>query len=235
MKFIPIPQFPCQPEELAAFREAVSMPGNIGAFASQQVVGGVIPAVGPVKPWRDNAAVWQSWLQSFEYTVQRGEVRLSLRSRQSDAGIVVTDAEGIGELEGVYSMQAIAFYNRRFLQSGGKEFARIPRLVRVTVDRAEAGRLSIYNPSMPVAVEWPIAIPTGDAQIPTTINPKIAFRYGPTGRVEVFNIDDYDREYPLTATGGMSDEELVGAVRFILAQNLGVEATARAIRQVSAR
>lgn len=235
MKFIPIPQFPCQPEELAAFREAVSMPGNIGAFPFQQTVGGIVPAVGPVKPWRDNAAVWPWYATSFEYTVQRGEVRLNLRSRQADAGIVVTDAEGIGELNGFYGAPAIAFYNRRFIQSGGKEFARIPRLVRITVDRNEAGRLSIYNPPTPIDVEWPIAIPNNDPYKPTSINDKVAFRYGPTGRVEAFNIDDYDREYPLTATGGMSDEELVGAVRFILSQNLGAEATARAIRQVAAR
>lgn len=232
MKLVPIPNFPCTPEELAAFRAIVNMPGNIGAFSSQQVVAGVIPSQGTPKPWRDNSTVWQPGRESFEYVVQRGEVQLKLRSRQSDAGVVVTDAEGIGELEGVYSMQAIAFYNRRFLQSGGKEFARIPKLVRVSMDRAEASRLSIMNPSTPITVEWPISIPTGDAQSPTTINPKVALMYAADGRVVAFDIDEYDREHPIVS-GAMSDEELVDAVSAIIASPLTVADKAKAIRLVA--
>ena len=232
MKFVPIPKFPCAPEELAAFRAAVNMPGNIGAFPAQQVVAGVIPSQGSPKPWRDNSTVWQPGRESFEYIVQRGEVQLKLRSRQSDAGIVVTDAEGIGELDGVYSTQAIAFYNRRFLQSGGKEFARIPRLVRVSMDRAEAARLSIVNGPIPITVEWPISIPTGDAQIPTTINPKVALMYATDGRVVAFDIDEYDREHPIVS-GAMSDEELVDAVTAIIASPLAVADKAKAIRLVA--
>lgn len=235
MKFVPIPRFPCTAEELADFRALVFMPRNIGAFPIQQVVAGTIPSAGPtVKPWRDNAAVWNPGQQSFTYTVQRGEVNLRLRPRQGDAGNVIVDAEGITEIETVYSMQATRFYHDRFIKSGGREFARIPKLVQVTIDRAEAQRLNIATPPTAVEVEWPIAVPTGDAQIPTTINPDVAFRYNPqTGRVEAFSITEYDREFPLVVGSGMSDQELVDAVAGILASGMSITEQAKAIRMVA--
>jgi hypothetical protein len=232
MKFYPVPKFPCSDKQLEEFRQFVLLPGNISAFNSQRVFpSGVIPAEGTSpKPWRDNAVIWQPGKGAFEYFVLRGEVNLKLRTVQGDAGIPVTDAEGIGELDG-YSMYAIAFYNRRFLQSGGKEFARIPKIAKITLDRSEVQRLNIINPATPVEIEWPVAIPTGDAQWPSTINPKCAFRFNEKNGIEAFDIDEYDRENPLVS-GLLSDEELVGAVQAIIQAPMSVSEKAKAIRLV---
>ena len=232
MKFVPIPKFPCTPEELAAFRAAVNMPGNIATFPAQQVSAGIIYASGELKPWRDNSTIWQPGRQSFEYIVQRGEVVLKLRPRQSDAGTVTVDAEGIGELDGFYSGPVIEFYNRRFIQSGGKEFGRIPRLIRVTVDRAEASRLSIMTPPAPTAVEWPISVPIPDGHSPNSIPVKTALMFASNGSLVAFDIDEYERENPLVV-GAISDQELVDSVTAIIATPMPVSEKAKAIRLVA--
>lgn len=218
MKFAPIPKFPCTAEELAEFRSRVSMPGNFGTFSQTTVVNGQIYAEGTTtKPFRDNSVVWNRSLTEVTYSVCRGEVQLRRRPRTADAGIQVVDVENITQLEGTYSREVVAFYNARVL-GGDKNFSRVPRLAWVTVPASEAKRLNIVEVTQPVEVEWPISIRTGDAQIPTTINPDTAFRFNPqTGRPEAFSITEYDREFPLVKGGTLSDDEILGSVQAILA------------------
>ena len=236
MKFVPIPKFPCR--DAAAFeefRQIFQIPGNIVAFPKQVVLAGAIPAEGDgIKPWRDNAPRWFRQIQTCEYFVIRGSVTLKLRTAPGDAGAPIVDAENLMQLEGFYSREAIAFYNRRFLRSNGTEFARIPRIVRVTVDAAEATRLNINAPDSmpPVAVEWPIGIPLADGHVFTTLPSKVALRLnGDT--VEAFNIDDYDREIPIP---GSDDEALFDELTAILAMPGRTKAErVAAVRQAVAR
>ena len=117
---------------------------------------------------------------------------------------------------------------------GRVQVARLAPVAPFPLDRGEAQRLNIATPPTPVDVEWPIAIPTGDAQIPTTINPDVAFRFNPqTGRAEAFSITEYDREFPLVVGSGMSDAELVDSVAGILASGMSIAEQARAIRMVA--
>lgn len=240
MKFYPIPKFypvvsaatmQQLDEEMAAFRKFAFVPLDIPWTASQRTVNGVIPQQGATcKPFRYNAALYKPG--PFDFLVQRGEVNLRLRSSPSDAGTVTVDAENITELEGLYHRAAIAFYVERFLKSGGKEFARIPRLVRETASREEALRLNVVTPAT-VDVAWALGLFTGDAVVPNTLNPKLAFRFAANDRVEAFHVDEYNAENPIVA-GSMSEEELVDTVQAILADStMSVVEKARAIRLVA--
>lgn len=222
VKFVPVPRYPTTDAQLAEYRALVGMP--VAAFASQRVVADTIPAFGATpKPWRDNAVIWMPERTEFSYLVCcEGEFTLKVRSRQSDGGVVITDAEGITALEGIFDGRTIAFYNRRFLQSGGREFARIPRPVKVTLPREEAGRLNIMNPAAPIDVQWPVAQPLGNA-----------LRFHPdSGAVEVFSSSDYERDFPIVS-GKLSDQELIEAVMAILGRNMPADQKARAIRLVA--
>lgn len=237
MKFYPMPQFPGPSETLAEFAAVVRIPKNFGLFAAPVVTSaGVMPAEGVgLKPYRNNAAVY-TFASSFTHLVQRGAIALSQRSRIGDAGTPVVDVEGITELEGTYSREAIAFYNRRVL-AGDKSFLRVPRLIWVTQERNEASRLNIVFPpgQPPVAVEWPLAIATNDAQIPTSFNNEVALRFHPTsGTVEAFFFADYDREFPIV-TGSLADAEFLGAVEGILESPMGPSEKATAIRLLARR
>jgi len=238
MKFVPIPKFPAgrlddeqAMKAFREFREFLAIPGNLKMYPCKQVVSGNIFAEGStIKPVRDDAAKWFPAMQTFEYFVLRGEVNLKLRLRPGDAGNPIVDAENLMDLSGFYSREAIEFYNRRFLKSNGAEFARIPRMVRVTVTNAEALRININTPDnvTPVGYEWPIAIPQADGHAFTTLPVKVAFRFnGDT--VEAFNIDDYDHEIPVS-TG--NDDEIFDEITAIMAMPRSKAERVNAIRQV---
>jgi len=235
MKFVKIPSFPSSEKELQDFKDLVFLPKNIGAFYRKELVAGIIPSDGSsIKPWRDNATVWNPGKETFEYIFQKGTVELEIRSLPGDAGNQIVDAEGLMELEGTYSGKAIKFYNDRFLKSGGKEFAKIPKLVKVELNRAEAKRLNLSEGNVAGATDlYPVALPFDDSHIKTTLNPNIAFRYGDTG-IEAFDIDDYDREFPLVVnSSGLSDQELIDSVEGILASPLSLGEKAKAIRLIT--
>lgn len=224
VRFVPIPKFPTTNEAMAEFRQALQVPGNIPTFSTQAVIAGYLPAEGySVKPWRDNAAIWRPDAASFDYVLCcDGEITLKLRTRIGDAGVPVTDAEGITGLEGLFTGRVIEIINRRFIQSGGAEFSRIPRLVRSTIDRAESQRLNILNPPAPVKVMWPVGVPLDKA---------LRFN-GDT--VEAFDAIAYDKQYPLFVSS-VGDLELVDSVKAILDSGMSVADQARAIRLLATK
>lgn len=225
VKFVPVPKFPTSEANLLDFREIMGIPGNIPTFSTQTVIAGTLPAQGAsAKPYRDNATIWQPGRPTFDYVLCcDGELKLSLRSRVGDAGTPVIDAEGITALEGLFSGPAISFYNDRFLRSNGREFSRIPRPYRVTLPRDEAMRLNLINPATPANIQWPVSSP-----LPVYT----ALRFNTSGVVEAFNINEYDKAFPLVS-GALSDAELVGAVQAILASGMTVTEQAKAIRMVA--
>ena len=235
MKFVKIPSFPSSEKELQDFRDLVFLPKNIGAFYRKELVAGTIPSDGSsIKPWRDNATVWNPGKETFEYIFQKGTVELKIRSLAGDAGNQIVDAEGLMELEGTYSGKAIKFYNDRFLKSGGKEFAKIPKLVKVELSRNEAKRLNLSAPGSSAEDLYPVALPFDDSHIKTTLNPNIAFRFTPSGDVEGFDIDEYDHEFPLVVgSSGLSDQELIDSVEGILLSTMSVADKAKAIRLIT--
>ena len=223
MKFVPLPKFPTTSENLNDFREIAAIPGNIATFSSQAVLAGAIPAEGAgVKPWRDNSPIWFPNIENFDYSVVTNDFfSLTPRTMIGDAGIPVTDVAGITALEGFFSGPVIAFYNRRVLQSNGKEFSKIPKLMKLTLTRGEAKRLNILNPSKEVDVLWPVSYP-----LPVYT----ALRFNPvTNVVEAFNILEYEKAFPVVS-GALSDEELIGAVQAILASPMSAGDKAKAIR-----
>jgi hypothetical protein len=192
-----------------------------------------MPAEGPIgKPWRDNATIWQPGRESFQYYVWDGEVELKTRTRIGDAGTPVTDVENIGLLVG-YGWYAVKFYNERALK-GDKNFSRVPRLVLVNVTAAEAKRLNILNPPTTINVQWPLAVPH-ETEGSSTIPVKVAMRFGPDGLPQAFNVDEYDKEFPIEM-GALSDQELVDAVKSIVSMPdaiMSVPAKASAIRRAA--
>jgi hypothetical protein len=234
MKFVKIPSFPSSEKELQDFKDLVFLPKNIGAFYRKELVAGTIPSDGSsIKPWRDNATVWNPGKETFEYIFQKGTVELKIRSLPGDAGNQIVDAEGITELEGTYSGKAIKFYLDRFLKSGGKDFAKIPKLVKVELSRAEAKRLNLSSAGSPLDNLYPVALPFDDSHIKTTLNPNVAFRFN-DGVVEGFDIDEYDKAFPIDAnSSGLSDQELIDSVVEILASPLSLGEKAKAIRLIT--
>jgi len=215
----------------------VFLPKNIGAFYRKELVAGIIPSDGSsIKPWRDNATVWNPGKETFEYIFQKGTVELEIRSLPGDAGNQIVDAKNLMELEGTYSGKAIKFYVDRFLKSGGKEFSKIPKLVKVELNRAEAKKLNLSAPlsgELPSDL-YPVALPFDDSHIKTTLNPNVAFRFTPSGDVEGFDIDEYDHEFPLVVnSSGLSDQELIDSVEGILASPLSLGEKAKAIRLIT--
>jgi len=231
MKFVKIPSFPSSDKELQDFRDLVFLPKNIGAFWRKELVAGIIPSDGSsIKPWRDNATVWNPGKETFEYIFQKGTVELKIRSLARDAGNQIVDAEGITELEGTYSGKAIKFYLDRFLKSGGREFSKIPKLVKIELSRNEAKRLNLASVGSPLDNLYPVALPFDDSHIKTTLNPNVAFRFN-DGVVEAFDIDEYDKAFPIdTNSSGLSDQELIDLVTGILADNISIEEKAKRIR-----
>ena len=149
--------------------------------------------------------------------------------------------DGIRRLEVAgYPREAIKFYNERIIAAKGGEFLKVPIIGAVTYPREEAASLNLvapsYNYNFATPVAWPIGIPTGDPNVPNTINPNVAFRFNPqTGWPEAFLIADYNREFPLNAapTGKLTDQELVNEVSDILASGMPVPKQAEAIRKVA--
>lgn len=234
MKFYPIPLWPGPEEALAEFAAFIRMPGNIGRYAAPKVnSAGVIPAegVGP-HPHRDNSLIYNPGASSLTYLIHRGDAILTPRTRVGDAGIPVTDVEGLRQLDGTYPKVAMDFYFRRVV-AGDKNFFRIPRLSWEVISASEAGRLNIAplaDPFAQIVVDWPLAIPNRDPQTFTTMNPDAAFRYNPsTGRPEAFSVTEYDREFPLVS-GSLGADEFLGAVEGILNSGMTPDEKARAIR-----
>ena len=206
---------------MAAFRKMLFVPANISMVASKRTVNGTIPMEGStLQPWRDDSAVY-GFFPTVEYVVQRGEFGLSKVVMQGDAGVQVPSVQGIRALEGLYPYEAIKFYNRRVL-GGDKSFERIPGLRHISMPSEQAGMLNLGDPQGPVTVEWPLAIFTGDANTPTTINPWVALRFSPSADnlVEAFDVREYDKAFPLEAAGAVatrSNEQIANAARGILA------------------
>lgn len=239
MKFYPIPLWPGPEAALEEFANFIKMPGNIGKYAAPRVTAaGVIPAegIGP-HPHRDNTTKWNPGLQTVRHLIHRGEAHLSPRTRTGDAGIPVTDVEGLRQLDGTYPKAAMDFYFQR-VSRGDRAFFNIPLLIWVDIPAAEAGRLNIAplaNPASQIVVEWPLAIPNNDPQTFTTMNPDAAFRFNPeTGRPEAFSVTEYNREFPLVS-GTLEADEFLGAVEGILGSGMTPDEKAKAIRLLATK
>jgi len=238
MQFVPVPKFPCTDAEMQAFRDILNIPRNLVLFPDTRLVNGIQPAEGDVfKPWRDNSAVWRDDPTLTHFCIEpMGRLLLSYRERIGDAGKNIPDVAGIVDLEKAgYSRDAVTFYNERVIAAKGGEFTRVPFIGRAITDRQSAANLNLVIPGGPV-VRWPIGIPAGDANVPNTINPNVAFRFNPqTNWPEAFLIADYNREFPLNAapTGKLTDQELVNEVGAILASGMPVPKQAEAIRKVA--
>lgn len=217
MQFVPVPKFPCTDAEMQAFRDILKIPHNLVLFPDARLVNGTQPAEGDAfKPWRDNSAVWRDDPALTYFSIYPNAViALAYRERVGDGGKTVADVAGIRDLEiAGYSREAIKFYNERVIAAKGGEFVRVPAIAASIYPRQQAVDLNLLIPSTST-VCWPIGIPTGDANVPNTINPNVAFRFNPqTNWPEVFLIADYNREFPLNAapTGKLTDQELVSEV-----------------------
>ncbi len=240
MKFYPVPKFPCDPAELAEFRELLKIPRNLVLYPNRNLVNNISPNEGDVfKPWKDTQAAWRddNVLSHYCISPSAPPYILTYREHVADGGGVVPGVGGLGQLTPGYSAKAVSFYYQRVMAAKGGEFTKIPRIWLSYASRVDAGNLNLTLPMTVPVVAWPIGIPTGDDNSPSTINPEVAFRFNPdTGWPEAFLIDEYDKEFPLSALTSapkLTDSELVGEVKDILALGMSVARTAEAIRKVS--
>ncbi|MCZ2149502.1 MAG: hypothetical protein LC126_17225 [Bryobacterales bacterium] len=242
MKFFPIPDprnGGVTKQMLADLQQAGVLPHNIGAFASEQnwieATGVGAPKDGEgAKYWRDNATIWQSTTDAFQYL---------MIDRAADGGIARMPLNFSDSTFRIYSLETAQFY-----QQYAKHFPVIPRLVLKTMNRYDAGRL---NFSSGAAVDYPLGIlladPTGPmAGFRATFPSNMALRFNPqSGQPEAFYWADYVREYPFdwtpaapVAPGGvqkLSDAELVSAIGGVVGSAMAVKDKASAIRQLAAR
>ncbi len=240
MKFYPVPKFPCDPAELAEFRELLNIPRNLVLFPNRNLVNNIQPNEGDsFKPWKDTQAVWRDDNVLAHYYINPVALPYILTYREygADGGGTVPDVGGLGQLDTNYSPKAVAFYVKRIMSARGGEFTKVPRIWLKYSSRADARNLNLTLPMTIPAAIWPIGTPTMGDNSPSTINPEVAFRFNPnTGWPEAFLIDEYDKEFPLsvpTPAPTLTDSELVGEVKDILALGMSVAKTAEAIRKAS--
>jgi hypothetical protein len=225
---IPDPRKGVTKEQLAALRSMAVLPGSLGAFAStahfaeQGGVGMPSEGIGP-KYWRDNSTIWNASRQSYEYT---------MLERDGSGNFVQAQIDWSAEYWSIMSYSACNFY-----RTYAGHFPIIPKLVKVPMDRFTAGRLNFAAKGIPA--DYPLGV---DGGFPANC----AVRFNPeTGAPEVFNFEEYGREFPIDwtpklpavpGTGGkLSDEELVGAASGALASSMSVKDKAMAIRALANR
>ena len=225
MKFIaiPDPRKGVTKEQLAELKSMAVLPGALGAFANtahfaeQGGIGMPSEGLGP-KYWRDNSTIWNSARQSYEYT---------MLARGTDGNFVQTAIDWSADYWSILSPAAANFY-----RTYAAHFPVIPKLVRVTMDRFAAGRLNFAAAGTPA--DYPLGV---DGGFPANC----AVRFNPeTGAAEVFNFEEYGREFPIDwtpklpptpgAAGKLSDSELVGSVGGVLASPMSDKDKAAAIR-----
>jgi len=230
MKFIaiPDPRKGVTKEQLADLKSMAVLPGVLGAFANtahfaeQGGIGMPSEGLGP-KYWRDNSTIWNAARQSYEYT---------MLERDGGGNFVQAPLDFSGAMWEILSPSAANFY-----RTYAGHFPIIPKLTRVTMDRFGAGRLNFASKG--IAADYPLGV---DGGFPANC----AVRFNPeTGAPEVFNFEEYGREYPIDWTpklpslpgtaGKLSDEELVGAASGALASSMSTKDKAAAIRALANR
>lgn len=230
MKFVPIPdpRKAVTKEQLADLRSMTVLPGTLGAFASVShfaEAGGIgMPSEGSTpKYWRDNATIWNPSRQVYEYT---------MLARDSAGNFVQAPLNFSDPMWSIFSHDVANFYRQY-----AAHFPVTPKLIRVTTDRFEAGRINFASKGTPA--DYPLGT---DGGFPANV----ALRFNPqTGEPEAFNFEEYVREFkfdwtpkapPLPGSGGsLSDEELVGATSGLLASPLPIKEKAAGIRQLANR
>lgn len=232
MKFFAIPdprRGAVSKEMLSELRQAGILPGNLGAFASEQhwieATGVAAPSQGTAKYWRDNATIWQPWKEEFEYLV------LARNADGSFARLDLVSKDAFGNVTGFSdpTFEHLSLAAANFYRQYAKHFPFIPKLTLRRMSSFDAGRLS-FAPG--VAEDYPLHIPS-----------EMAIRFHPqTGQPEVFRWAEYAREHPMDWTprqihsgGRLSDGELVSAVSEVMASALSIAEKAEAIRQIAAR
>ena len=231
MKFIAIPdprRGAVTKEQLAELRSMAVLPGTLGAFASVAhfaEVGGVgLPSEGPTaKYWRDNATIWNPSQETYEY------VMLERDANGNFAQAPLNFSDPVWEI--------LSFGCANFYRQYAAHFPVVPKLVRKTMPRFDAGRINFAAKG--IAEDYPLGVSGG-------FPANVALRFNPgTGEPEAFNFEEYVREFPFDWTpkappvpgsgGKLSDEELVGATSGLLASPLSIKEKAAAIRQLANR
>lgn len=250
MKFYRIPDARtpggATPEMIADLKSTKIIPGNIGAFASEQdwisqtQVGAPSDGLGP-KFWRDNATIYGVYRETYDY--------LTI-GRNQDGSITKLDLRtpnGFSDETWFHYSPSTARFYRQYLQ----HFPLIPTLTRRTLSRYDARRMNFTAKpgSTTPAEDYPLGIflgdPSSDNRVPSFPS-NMALRFNPqTGITEAFYWEEYVREFPfdwtptVPAMGGsgpkLSDQELVATVQFILTGQESIAAKASAIRQVAAQ
>lgn len=231
MKFVPIPdpRKGVTKEQLADLRSMGILPGVLGAYASVAHFaeqGGIgMPAEGGMpKYWRDNSTIWNP-KETYTYTMLE-------RSSDMPSLFVAVPLNFSDPMWSIMSFEVANFYRQY-----AAHFPTIPRLVKRTMDRFEAGRINFAAKGAPA--DYPLGV---DGGFPANC----AVRFNPeTGAPEVFNFEEYGREFPIDwtpklpavpGTGGkLSDEELVGAASGALESSMSVKDKAMAIRALANR
>jgi len=233
MKFIPIPDprgGTVTKEALADLKALAVLPGTLGAFASVShfaEAGGIgLPSEGmTAKYWRDNATIWNPAQQTFDYV---------MLERDASGNFVRAALDFSDPMFEILSFSAANFYRQY-----AAHFPVIPRLVRKSMTREEAGRINFAAKG--VAADYPLGAGTGSS-FPTNV----ALRFNPqSGAPEAFLYEEYLREFPFDWTpkappvpgsgGRLSDEELVGATGSIVSSPMTTKDKAAAIRQLASR
>lgn len=230
MKFVPLPDTRkgVTKEQLAELRSMGVLPSSLGAFANLAhfaEVGGLgMPAEGPgPKYWRDNATIWNTTRQEYEYVVL---------DRDMNGRWLSTTIGSPSKVWSILSPSAANFY-----RTYAAHFPTIPELVSLRMSREAAGSINFAAKGIPE--DYPLGV---DGGFPANC----ALRFNPTTvEPEVFNFEDYTRAFPINweptlpaipGTGGkLSDEELVGAANGALASTMSMKDKAAAIRALANR
>lgn len=219
------------------------IPGNIGCFLNGKAFytgGALAPVNGLAKPWRDNAFFWLPDLQTRTYVFPDrdavGAVK-RISTMPNSGSQIVNNPEnhsGSGTPDPVLS-KTLSPGALKFISEYGGDLVAIPGLKFVTLDRAEATRLSFPAPTS-TPVDYPLGFVREDGSVEFYEGAVLSF--SPNGELQWFRFEDYVRENPKPRSLGsgapvMSNSELTGAARSILATSMSEDQKGAAIRQAA--